>query len=261
MLPGEKESTEKDETLNSSKPDASFLPDGDTKKQLQQPLLYTQGDLDEVIKGREDEWAQRQVELERKIKEEIAMRELLEEDHRSKMESLKKQNGDMKMVVAQYEKTIMDLTEQSQQTPAIDEDMLSETVRAKEQLNQDLNQAEQNLVDAYKRIEKLKLATDTYKQNESNLKNTVKDYELKLQKSEERYNKLKQHASEKIDAANVEIERVRKQKEIDLAGIQASLKKATNRVGNLEVEIAQKTNENKELSQICDELIKKVSGE
>ena len=38
----------------------------------------------------------------------------------------------------------------------------------------------------------------------------------------------------------MEIERVRKQKEIDLAGIQASLKKATNRVGNLEVEIAQK---------------------
>ena len=43
-----------------------------------------------------------------------------------------------------------------------------------------------------------------------------------------------------LSSANVEIERVRKQKEIDLAGIQASLKKATNRVGNLEVEIAQK---------------------
>ena len=33
-----------------------------------QPLLYTQGDLDEVIKAREDEWVQRQVELERKVK-------------------------------------------------------------------------------------------------------------------------------------------------------------------------------------------------
>ena len=44
------------------------------------------------------------------------------------------------------------------------------------------------------------MATSTYEQNESSLKKTVKDYEVKLQKSEERYNKLKQHASEKIDA-------------------------------------------------------------
>lgn len=38
------------------------------------------------------------------------MRELLEQDHRSKMESLKKENNEMKLVVAQYEKTIVELT-------------------------------------------------------------------------------------------------------------------------------------------------------
>ena len=38
------------------------------------------------------------------------MRELLEEDHRSKMGSLKKGNSDMKTVVSQYEKTIVELT-------------------------------------------------------------------------------------------------------------------------------------------------------
>lgn len=44
------------------------------------------------------------------IKEEIAMRELLEQDHREKMECLRKENVDMKQVVAQYEKTIVELT-------------------------------------------------------------------------------------------------------------------------------------------------------
>jgi len=174
---------------------------------------------------------------------------------------LKKGNNDMKTVVNQYERTIVELTEQSQNAPTIDEDTLSETVRVKDQLNQDLNTAEQNLVDAYKRIEKLKVAIESYKQNEDSLKTTMRDSQQKLLKSEERYNKLKQHASEKIDAANIEIERVRKQKEIDLAGLQAALKKAQNRVSNLEVEISQKTHENRELSQICDELIKKVSGD
>ena len=38
------------------------------------------------------------------------MRELLEQDHREKMESLKKENNEMKLVVAQYEKTIVELT-------------------------------------------------------------------------------------------------------------------------------------------------------
>jgi len=38
------------------------------------------------------------------------MRELLEQDHREKMESLRKENNDMKQVVTQYEKTIVELT-------------------------------------------------------------------------------------------------------------------------------------------------------
>lgn len=38
------------------------------------------------------------------------MRELLEQDHKEKMECLRKENLNMKQVVAQYEKTIVDLT-------------------------------------------------------------------------------------------------------------------------------------------------------
>lgn len=44
------------------------------------------------------------------VKEEIAMRELLEQDHRERIESLKKENNEMKLVVAHYEKTIVELT-------------------------------------------------------------------------------------------------------------------------------------------------------
>ena len=38
------------------------------------------------------------------------MRELIEQDHRDKMDCLRKENTNMKQVVAQYEKTIVDLT-------------------------------------------------------------------------------------------------------------------------------------------------------
>ncbi|XP_057306693.1 uncharacterized protein LOC130644921 isoform X2 [Hydractinia symbiolongicarpus] len=78
---------------------------------LVEPLLYTQSDLDEVVRARESDWQKKYDELECKIKEEIAMRELLEQDHREKMECLRKENVDMKQVVAQYEKTIVELTD------------------------------------------------------------------------------------------------------------------------------------------------------
>uniref|UniRef100_T2MHB1 Transforming acidic coiled-coil-containing protein 2 n=1 Tax=Hydra vulgaris TaxID=6087 RepID=T2MHB1_HYDVU len=225
------------------------------------PLLYTQSDLDEVVRTREDNWLKKIDDLELKIKEEIAMRDLLEQDHREKMDSIRRENNDMKQVVAQYEKTIVELTENTHHFNQFSEETLSETVRAKEQLQQELHDAETNLVDAYKRIEKLKFAIDTYKQNEEHLKASVQDFQTKLKRSEERYQQLKQHAAEKVEAANIEINKVRKQKEIDLAGLQASLKKAQSRINSLETIVEQKTKENKEFAQICDDLIKKVSGE
>ncbi|XP_066932304.1 transforming acidic coiled-coil-containing protein 3-like isoform X2 [Clytia hemisphaerica] len=230
-------------------------------KELVEPLLYTQSDLDEVIKSREEEWQKKYLEVESKIKEEISMRELLEQDHRGKIDSLRKENNEMKQVVSQYEKTIVELTENSHHNHMYNEETLSETVRAKEQLQQDLSSAETNLVDAYKRIEKLKMAIDTYKSNEDNLKASVNEFQIKLRRSEERYQKLKSHAAEKVEAANVEINKVRKQKEIDLAGLQAALKKSQSRNNSLEQEVQQKTRENAEFAQICDDLIKKVSGE
>ena len=68
------------------------------------------------------------------------------------------------------------------------------------QLQQDLHSAETNLVDAYKRIEKLKLAIDTYKSNEDDLKASVNEFQIKLKRSEDRYQKLKNHAAEKVEA-------------------------------------------------------------
>ena len=61
-----------------------------------------------------------------------------------------------------------------------------------------MSTAEQNLVDAYKRIDKLKRAVDTFKQNEEDLKQSCNEFQIKLKRSEERYQKLKQHAAEKV---------------------------------------------------------------
>ena len=41
---------------------------------------------------------------------------------------------------------------------------------------------------------------DTFKQNEEDLKQSCNEFQIKLKRSEERYQKLKQHAAEKVES-------------------------------------------------------------
>lgn len=226
-----------------------------------EPLLYTQSDLDDVIRSREDDWNKKFRDLESKIKEEVAMRDLLEQDYREKLDCVRKENLEMKQVVEEYEKTIVHLTENTHHASSTNEETLAETLAAKEQLQQELSNTEATLVDAYKRVEKLKAAIDTYQSNEKTMKQSLHDFQEKLKRSEERYQALRKQAAEKVEAANVEINKVRKQKEIDQIGLEAAVRKAQTRINALEQDVEQKKQENAELTSICDELIKKVSGE
>jgi len=198
-------------------------------------------------------------ELENNIKEEVAMRELIEKDNAQKVECLRRETSDMKQVLSQYEMTIVELTENSHLDARENEKSVAETVRAKEQIQEDLNTAEQAVFDAFKRIEKLKQTVDKLTQNEATLKRNSDELNQKLEKSEEKYDKLKVQAEEKIDNANTVIAKVRKQQEIDIAGLQASLKLAQSKVKSLELEIQQKNLDNAQLTQLCDDLIEKVS--
>ena len=166
----------------------------------------------------------------------------------------------MKDVMGQYENLMLEMTERSSERENQDA-TLSATIASKVQAEKELCKVENNLVQAYRRIEKLKEALDVYKKNEDVATSSLHDYQAKLDKSEARYSRLKAECAAKIDSANVEIAKIRHQKQIDLAGIEAALKKAEHRNASLEKDITRKTEECRELSQICDELILKVSHE
>merc|ERR1719495_746313 len=237
---------------------------------LVEPLLYSQSDMDEWIskaradfaeemRAREVDWQAKYTEFKTSMQEEVAMRELIEKDNAQKVECLRRETTDMKQVLSQYEMTIVELTENSHLDARENEKSVAETVRAKEQMQEDLNTAEQAVFDAFKRIEKLKQTVDKLTQNEATLKRNSDELNAKLDKSEDKYEKLKVQAEEKIDNANQVIAKVKKQQEIDIAGLQASLKLAQAKVKSLELEIQQKNLDNAQLTQLCDDLIEKVS--
>lgn len=97
------------------------------------------------------------------------------------------------------------------------------------------------------------------KRTKKHLKATS-DYQEKLKRSEEKYRLLKKHAEEKIESANIEIARVRKSNESEIAVMKAALKKEQTKTASLEMSLQQKVSENAELTAICDELINKMGG-
>ncbi|CAF5004562.1 unnamed protein product [Rotaria socialis] len=82
------------------------------------------------------------------------------------------------------------------------------------------------------------------------------------EEQKQKYAVLKQHAQEKLNEANSEIERLRRVHRSEIEGVQAQLRYAQLRVQSLEQEIKsvkqeleQKKKENIELTNICDELL------
>ena len=62
-----------------------------------------------------------------------------------------------------------------------------------------MNAADSSMLDAYKRMEKMKSALDSYKQNTASLQSCITDYQEKLEASEERYQSLRKQAESKME--------------------------------------------------------------
>ena len=74
----------------------------------------------------------------------------------------------------------------------------------------------------------------------------------------EKYTTLKKHAEEKIDLANKTIGDERKTAEAEQTRLKASVRLLEIKVAKLEKLVEDKTKENEELTNICDELMSKI---
>ena len=81
-----------------------------------------------------------------------------------------------------------------------------------------------------------------------------------LKKEQERYEMLKTDANEKLVNANSRMQEVKKAGEAKILKLRALLKKEEMRVKSLEVEVEKKGKANEDLTQLCDDLISKVSS-
>ncbi|XP_071947046.1 uncharacterized protein [Antedon mediterranea] len=216
-------------------------------------LKYSQTEMDTVVRKARHQ-VQKEMEkrmLEQQQKYEAVVRE---------KETSDKTNSDLKALVTEYERTIQQMMGDMNHHKNSSEGKFEELQREKEQALDDLASVENAFSDLHKRYEKLRNTIEGYKKNEEILKKCVSDYQTKVKKQENRYQTLKSHAEEKIEKANAEIDKVKKSYIAEITGLQAGMKREQMKSASQEKTIEQKTKENTELTNICDELIAKMGA-
>ncbi|XP_033119424.1 transforming acidic coiled-coil-containing protein 3-like isoform X2 [Anneissia japonica] len=216
-------------------------------------LKYSQTEMDTVVRKARH---QVQKEMEKRLEEQHQKYQKLEKEK----DTLDKAKSDMKALVTEYERTIQQMMGDMNHHKNSSEGKVEELQREKEQALDDLASVENAFSDLHRRYEKLRNTIEGYKKNEDILKKCVSDYQAKLKKQDHRYQTLKSHAEEKIEKANAEIDKVKKSYIAEITGLQAAMKREQMKAASQEKTIEQKTKENTELTNICDELIAKMGG-
>jgi len=197
---------------------------------------------------------QGQLLLEQQMKEKEEEMRKLREELRVKRES----EEQMKQVLKEYEKTISELISDKEKEKGELEAEVSRLTAERDQAGEDLRNVEAAFADVHRKYERTKNVVEGFKSNEEKLKKYVAEYQAKLRKQDQKYELLKAHAEEKLEEANKEIETTSRSQDAEVAKLTAMLKKTEMKAASLERTVEQRTRENQELTNICDDLIAKV---
>merc|ERR1711936_148989 len=163
-----------------------------------------------------------------KVKSELMKIDSEAEDLRKNLVKNEENNGQMEVVVKEFEETIQQLI-RSRATKT----KSYQAIRMKDQIG-------------------------SLKKKEDLMKPEVKVLHTKLKKEEEKYATLKSDAEENLRKVNGRLAEVKESKAAEIMKLTAQLKKAEMEEKSLEMKVKMKEKENVKLTQICDELIAKV---
>jgi len=192
------------------------------------------------------------------IEEQLKAKQMEVEKLKKDLKIRRESEDQMKQVLKEYEKTISDLIAEKEGDKDRMEAEVANAISEKAQAVEDLHNVEAAFADVHRKYERTKQVVEGFKKNEEQLKKCVDEYKEKLKKQDQKYNMLKAHAEEKLEEANREIDKIARSQDAEKAKLTAILQKTEMKARNLERTLSQKTKENEELTNICDELIAKV---
>ncbi|KAF7401513.1 hypothetical protein HZH68_007333 [Vespula germanica] len=238
-----------------------------------EPIQVTKSDTKEVddIDGTEKlellraTVSQLEKELEKQKKEYESKLEKQKATSQEKLTKLQAQinqevenKNQLTVVVDEYEKSISRLLTEKERDRANFEQEKSKVQEELQATNLHLSNTEAAFNDVHLKYERLKGVVSAYKNNEGVLKESIQENLETIKSLENRYDQLKTHAMSQLRKANLELVDIRKQHEAETVKLHAMVRKAELKSNSLAEIVEQKTKENKELTQILDELIARV---
>ena len=181
--------------------------------------------------------------------------EVIRREARVDNDSTREELGQMRLICSQYEETIVKLQQMQLTELAKKDKELSRAIDDRDSLQDDVTALDKSFTDLHSRFTRLRSTLDNMRKNEETLKESIKQYESRLKQEQGRYQVLKKSSYELVTRANAEIEQVESNTAKENATLQVELKRLRLQNQSLESQVDRKDTENKELTQICDELI------
>ncbi|XP_065199031.1 transforming acidic coiled-coil-containing protein 3-like [Sycon ciliatum] len=165
---------------------------------------------------------------------------------------------DLRKVLDEYNASMTEKTEKSQLRKDTLEKEVQDLSSNNAELSADINSLENSFADLHNRYERLRAAVDTMRKNEATLTDTEKSLRQSLEKAGETNQHLKEHAAEQINQANIKMQKIVNDHRSEVAVLTANMKTLQVKADSLDRSLKQKEEENKELSTICEDMMKQM---
>lgn len=167
-------------------------------------------------------------------------------------------NKQMSIVMEEYEKTISSLIEEQQHDRVVNQETLGKVTSERDQALNHLSNMESSFNDLLTKYEKCKSVILETKEREKMYEQKLAEYEAAVNKYEELYGTLKQVTSEALSKANETLENLKKNYNIEVTKLNATVKKHEITIASLQESLVQKTRDNEEIMRLYDQLISEV---
>lgn len=167
-------------------------------------------------------------------------------------------NKQMSIVMEEYEKTISSLIEEQQHDRIVNQETLEKVTSERDQALNHLSNMESSFNDLLAKYEKCKSVILETKDREKVYEQKLAEYEAAVKKYQELYGNLKQVTSDALSKANETLENLKKNYNIEVTKLNATVKKHEITIASLQESLVQKTRDNEELMRLYDQLISEV---
>jgi hypothetical protein len=220
------------------------------------PTIYSESQIEEIKRNLINKYEK---ELEN------ARKDCMEWEQRC-IESNNK-HKEIENVLDEYEITLSRMIKDSQKEKEHQELRINELLEERNYLQKTSEIMETSFKELRLKFEEFKTQNDIFSKNEELMKQTIITLQNDVLRASQRYEQIKSHAEEKLELANIEIAKVRKDFDKELSAMKAKLlrkeldtQSLNQKIKALQEQINIKTKENEELATICDALVSKLEN-